>query len=198
MGQSPLLAPPNPRRRRVLRPSTVAPSLCVFVTDLGWFGLVGADDAVHALTIGHGDAGEVRAAIRRGSDPGTSGALFEKDWHPRLRADLQAYAAGNRVDFSGYRVLFPSTTPFRTRVLEATRRIAYGRTLTYAQLAEKVGCPRGARAVGNVMASNRVPILIPCHRVVARCGLGGFSAPQGVSLKDLMLRMERGEAADQT
>jgi len=63
--------------------------------------------------------------------------------------------------------------------------------LTYGQLATRAGSPRSARAVGNVMASNRVPLIIPCHRVVAAGGaLGGFSAPHGTRLKRRLLKLE--------
>jgi methylated-DNA-[protein]-cysteine S-methyltransferase len=171
-----------------------ATRLSVFVTDLGWFGLVGIDATVHALTIGHTGPDQVHSAILGRGGLEAAGIECERDWHPRLRADLQAYARGERVDFSGYRVALQPSTAFQKRVLRATRRIPYGGMLSYAELAEKVDCQRGARAVGNVMASNRTPILIPCHRVVGSGGgLGGFSAPQGVSLKQRMLRLERGE-----
>jgi len=62
---------------------------------------------------------------------------------------------------------------------------------TYGELADLAGYPGAARAVGSVMSSNRYPIIIPCHRVVGSAGsLGGFSAPQGISLKERMLTLE--------
>jgi methylated-DNA-[protein]-cysteine S-methyltransferase len=95
------------------------------------------------------------------------------------------------VDFDGCCIVFPRRTAFQTKVLDETRKIAFGETATYGELADRVGSPRAARAVGTVMASNRVPIIIPCHRVIASGGkLGGFSAPQGVDLKSRMLAFE--------
>jgi methylated-DNA-[protein]-cysteine S-methyltransferase len=82
-------------------------------------------------------------------------------------------------------------TEFQQRVFAATRRIPFGNTLSYGELATEVGSPKAARAVGAVMASNHVPIIIPCHRVIGRHGeLTGFSAPRGVSLKRQLLELE--------
>jgi methylated-DNA-[protein]-cysteine S-methyltransferase len=70
--------------------------------------------------------------------------------------------------------------------------LAYGQTSTYGELALRVGHPRAARAVGTVMATNRFPILIPCHRVLASGGkLGGYSSHAGTNLKQILLDMER-------
>jgi methylated-DNA-[protein]-cysteine S-methyltransferase len=168
--------------------------LSVFLTDFGWLGLLGHGQKTAALTIGHISADGAREAIARmlaaengeGSMP-----VVEFDWFPQLRQRLESYAQGEPVDFSDYEIETQPQTPFQKRVLAVTRRIRYGTTVTYAQLAERAGAPRAARAVGSVMASNRVPIFIPCHRVVAAGGkLGGFSAPQGISLKQQLLTME--------
>jgi methylated-DNA-[protein]-cysteine S-methyltransferase len=86
-----------------------------------------------------------------------------------------------------------SLTEFQKDVLKACRRIPPGRTLTYGQLAEKLGHPRAARAVGNALARNPVPLVVPCHRVVAGGGkFGGFSAEAGVPLKKRLLALEAG------
>lgn len=82
-------------------------------------------------------------------------------------------------------------TPFAAGTMEALRRVPAGTTVTYGGLARLAGRPGAARAVGNVMASNPVPLLVPCHRVVAAAGLGGFSG--GLDLKKKLLRLEGGE-----
>lgn len=79
-------------------------------------------------------------------------------------------------------------TPFRVKIMEALRRVPAGETMTYGELASAAGCPGGARAVGNVMARNPVPVLVPCHRVVATNGLGGFTG--GLDVKRKLLRLE--------
>ena len=72
-----------------------------------------------------------------------------------------------------------------------------GHTVTYGELATRSGTPGAARAVGSVMARNRVPVVIPCHRVVAAGGMGGFSAPNGLQLKQRMLNLEKIAALSQ-
>jgi methylated-DNA-[protein]-cysteine S-methyltransferase len=186
-----------------LLPTKAAPQLSVFLTDLGWFGLLGADQVVWQLRIGHISAAEVRAAFDQatnfsGGGFGENGAASPSalaDWFPELRERLQRYARGEAMSFDDVNVQPRPTTEFQRQVVAATRQLQYGQTVTYGTLAERVGSPRAARAVGSVMAANRVPIIIPCHRVLAAGGrLGGFSAPQGIGLKERMLAMERSEA----
>ncbi len=82
-----------------------------------------------------------------------------------------------------------SGTPFQRRVWAELRRVPFGRTVSYAELARRVGAPRAARAVGQAAGANPIPILIPCHRVVRSDGsLGGFSA--GLETKRWLLRHE--------
>ena len=79
--------------------------------------------------------------------------------------------------------------PFHEKVLAAARRISYGRTATYGELAARAGSPRAARAVGQAMAHNPVPLIIPCHRVLAAGGrLGGYGG--GLDLKRRLLGLE--------
>lgn len=181
--------------RRIDAPACNAeatPQVSIFQTDMGWFGLMGHDRTIAALTIGHCTKKEAHSAIRRrlglkSAEPDP----VEADWNPELRSRLVRYARGENVDFTDCNIRLPQLTAFQKRVLDSTRKIPYGETLSYAELADKAGSPQAARAVGNVMASNRVPILVPCHRVVASGGkLGGFSAPQGTDLKRRMLEME--------
>ncbi len=104
---------------------------------------------------------------------------------------LERLLAGEPVGFGDIEVDLGWATPFQRRVLLACRRIAWGSVATYKELACEVGVPRAARAVGNVMRANRCPLVIPCHRVVPSSGgLGGFSAPGGVQLKQRLLEME--------
>ncbi len=86
---------------------------------------------------------------------------------------------------------YGSASEFHRRVCEAARAIPAGQTLTYGELAAKLGQPGAARAVGGVMARNALPIIVPCHRVVAAGGRpGGFSAHGGVTTKLRLLRLE--------
>lgn len=106
--------------------------------------------------------------------------------------EIQRYFEGERVKF-GAALDLSHATPFGRRVYAALRKIPYGQTATYAEVAAMVGSPQACRAVGGANAKNRVPLLVPCHRVVAAGGRpGGFSAPGGVAVKLRLLDLERG------
>ncbi len=121
----------------------------------------------------------------------------ELDWNSELRRRLERYCFGEPGDFGDIPLELPAGTEFQQRVLRVTRRIPYGKTMSYGRLAEKAGFPRAARAVGTVMSSNRFPIVVPCHRVVAAGGKsGGYTSPQGVSLKLRLLALEAGVRID--
>ena len=82
-------------------------------------------------------------------------------------------------------------TPFQQQVLLQTTQIPYGSVTTYGAIAKNVGSPRAARAVGGVMASNPIPVIIPCHRVIASNGaLTGFSGAGGILMKENLLSLE--------
>ena len=104
---------------------------------------------------------------------------------------LQRYFTGERIDFKVLPVDLFGLTPFRHRVLNTTRNFTFGEVCSYGQLARECGSPYAARAVGGALASNPIPIIIPCHRVVASDGrLTGFSAPGGERTKRELLKME--------
>ena len=161
---------------------------CVFSTPLGWFGLVGQKNYVWRLVMGHRTATEAWARLHRDF---ADEMLVESDWYPALQKKLEDFASGHRVSFDKIRVRTEHRTEFQQQVIIATRAIGFGETLTYGELAARAGSPNAARAVGTVMANNDVPIIIPCHRVLASGGkIGGFSAPQGIDLKRRLLNLE--------
>ena len=105
-----------------------------------------------------------------------------------LVGELQRYFAGERVEFS-VRLDLDGLTEWQKRVLMKAAGIPYGKVMTYGDLAAAVGSPGAGRAVGQAMARNPVPIVVPCHRIVAASGkLGGFSA--GSDWKRKLLRLE--------
>ena len=109
------------------------------------------------------------------------------DEHPAAR-ELRAYFAGTLRTFRTP-VDLTGTTAFRRRVLAELVRIPYGETRTYGEIAVRVGSPRGARAIGQAVGSNPVPIVVPCHRVLAaHAKLGGFSS--GLQVKRALLQVE--------
>jgi len=110
---------------------------------------------------------------------------------PILQRQLRDYAAGKTVRRFRVKLDLSELTAFQRQALSACAKIPFGQTTTYGELARQIHRPRAARAVGSAMARNPVPIVIPCHRVLAANGkLGGFSAQQGVSLKRRLLQLE--------
>ena len=104
---------------------------------------------------------------------------------------LQRYLHGEQVDFGDIPVLLDGLTPFRRTILAAIRELHYGEISTYGRVARECGSPSAARAAGGALASNPIPIIIPCHRIVASDGrLTGFSAPGGERAKMVLLKME--------
>jgi len=103
---------------------------------------------------------------------------------------IRAYLDGQRTDFD-----LPTDisilTDFQQQVLEATQQIPRGRIATYMDIARKIGKPKAVRAVGQALGRNPIPIVIPCHRVIASDGsLGGYSGGGGLKTKARLLQLE--------
>lgn len=99
--------------------------------------------------------------------------------------------AGEPIDLAPVDVDFGQADRFDVNVYAATRRIPRGEVRTYGEIAAEIGTPGGARAVGAALGRNPVPIIVPCHRVLASAGRsGGFSAPGGTATKFKLLEIE--------
>jgi O-6-methylguanine DNA methyltransferase len=105
-----------------------------------------------------------------------------------ISAEIQEYFRGRRKDLRDIPLDLEQSTPFERRVYEATRQIPFGKVATYGQIAKAIGNPKAQRAVGQALGKNPIGIVIPCHRVVASDGLGGFTG--GVEHKRKLLRFE--------
>ncbi len=101
--------------------------------------------------------------------------------------ELRAYFDGKAKRFRT-RVDYSEGTKFQKRVWDYLMKIPYGKLVTYGEIAKKIGKPKAARAVGNAVGANPVPVIVPCHRVVATDGLGGYSC--GVRIKKNLLKLE--------
>jgi methylated-DNA-[protein]-cysteine S-methyltransferase len=112
-------------------------------------------------------------------------------------AAAKRYFAGELTDFSSVTLDLSSQDEFFKQIYAAARRVGWGQTTTYGALAKELGAgPEAARDVGQAMAKNPVPLIIPCHRVLAAGGkLGGFSAPGGSATKIVMLTLEGNDVA---
>lgn len=172
-------------------------AISVFETQMGWLAIAGKDGVLTSVKIGHSSEDlALRAFV---VEEGLSDAHIEiEDWSRDLREELTRFADGEPICFDHVELTWPKPlTRFRKRVISETRRISWGNTLTYGEVARRAGSSGAARAVGTAMSSNRFPFVVPCHRVVGSGGgLGGFTAPGGVGLKERLLMMENGSALE--
>lgn len=166
-----------------------------FETDFGFLALAAdADGLLHRIWFDYANEPELRSAIKSSIDVHENREVFwefDDDAHASVVRRFKKFARGHVDTFADLKIDQSWMTPFQRKVVGHARRIPYGRTLSYGALACKSGSPGAARAVGSVMAKNRFPLVVPCHRVVASgCRLGGFSSVNGLSTKRRLLGME--------
>jgi methylated-DNA-[protein]-cysteine S-methyltransferase len=145
---------------------------------------------VGALLLAQDEAGLLRINFSRSGRP----ARPESDWeenpsalHEPIR-QLRAYFAGDLEDFD--LPLAPEGTPFQQSVWKELCAIPYGETISYGELARRIGNPKASRAVGLANGSNPIPIIIPCHRVIGSNGkLTGYGG--GLPIKEKLLALEK-------
>jgi methylated-DNA-[protein]-cysteine S-methyltransferase len=161
----------------------------IFPTDWGFFGMAGDRHGICRTCLPLRDRQTVCQELLRG--------LTDWEEDPAFCAKFQrqiiAYFEGHKIDFSSDFPLIPEGIGgFGGQVLRACRKVPFGRTKTYGELAARIGRPGAARAVGSALARNPIPLLIPCHRIIRSDGnLGGFSAPGGTAFKRRLLLHER-------
>ncbi len=159
-----------------------------FATRLGWMAMVAEKNHLKQLVFGYPSKKTALAAL----DKQLLAAAKPIDAVSPLTKRLRAYAEGQADDFHDVAVDLGEKTPFQQKVLKLCRRIPFGKTMTYGELAKRAGAPGAARAVGSCMARNRLPLVVPCHRVVpSGSRLGNYSAPGGTETKQHLLDMER-------
>ncbi len=160
----------------------------IFETKWGYFGLAGTQAALRRTCL----PGPKPAGVRARLLESLPGAELDEDFFKTLQEQIAGYFEGAYVDFSDVPLDLESFSPFSRRVLAACKDVKIGQTATYSELAEKAGSPGAGRAAGSVMASNPLPLIIPCHRIIRTDGqMGGFTAPGGIPLKKKMLELER-------
>ena len=159
----------------------------VFPSDLGWIATAWQGKRLHRVTFAHSNP---QSAVKQ-VEAGETEIVAPLGKMQQLVGRLQAFARGDRRDnFADIPLDTDGMTEFQIKVTELCRKIRSGQTMSYGALARAAGYPGAARAVGSVMANNRWPLIIPCHRVVAAHGLGGFSARQGLRMKRRLLAYE--------
>lgn len=169
-------------------------AMSCFKTSLGWIGLDASAAGVRRLMLGGGGQREVLAALRAAAlraaaraDATTDGQAAETVLR-QAQAEVEAFLSGERQVFA-VPVDWTIGTTFQRRVWRAAVKIPYGRVRSYGWVASKIGGRQFSRAVGMALGANPVPLIIPCHRIVAQDGsLGGFSC--GLPIKRHLLRLE--------
>lgn len=158
-----------------------------FDTALGMFGIGWTERGVARLLLPGEDAEAMRNRLDRGgARPGEPDRAISA-----LMDRIEDYAEGARVDFSGTRLDLAGVPDFHRRAYDLLLLVGWGETLTYGDLARRLGDVGLSRAVGQAMGANPIPLIIPCHRVLAGNGKpGGFSAPGGAASKVRMLALE--------
>ncbi len=156
----------------------------VFDTDMGWLGITGSAQGLLSITLPQGSAQEAHRLL--------GDRINHATWSPGSFEDLMERL---RAYFSGYKVTFADeldlsqAAPFQRQVWQITRLIAYDETRSYGWVADQIGQPKSARAVGQALGRNPLPVIVPCHRVISSDGkLGGYTG--GIEMKRLLLNLE--------
>jgi len=157
-------------------------------TSAGWVGLARTELGLRRCTLYKSTKRDALADLGEGwetVDDGTDALLKKAERLVRDHASGKRIKADIKLDLTGI-------PPFTRKALEACHAIPYGETRTYGDLATAAGSPKAARAAGQAMANNPIPILIPCHRVVGSDGnLTGFAGgTEGLGMKEAMLAKE--------
>ena len=159
----------------------------VFPSELGWMCAAWRGDRLYELTFGHSDPNQAVRALRHVETLPTDPNRGQRTFIHRL----QKFACQATDDLADIQLDLSEYTAFQRRIVEACRSIPIGETHSYGELARRAGHPGAARATGQVMATNRFPLIVPCHRVVGSGGsIGGFSAPDGLAMKRRLLALE--------
>jgi methylated-DNA-[protein]-cysteine S-methyltransferase len=168
----------------------------LFETAIGWAGVAWSDDGLAAVHLPERDPDTARRSFLR-RFPDAEAAAPTPEVATAIEA-IRALLAGAAADLSGVRLDLSRTPEFHARVYEIARAIPPGATMTYGEVAERLGDKRLARDVGQALGKNPWPIVVPCHRVTAAGGkLGGFSARGGARTKLKLLAIEGADAAAQ-
>ncbi|HVV10813.1 methylated-DNA--[protein]-cysteine S-methyltransferase [Amycolatopsis sp.] len=163
--------------------------LAVFTTAIGHCGIAWGDRGVVGVCLPGRSAESTRAAVRKQCPEAVE---TEPPQHIAHAMDeIVALLRGERLDLTDIELDLEGMPEFHRKVYEVARAIPPGKTLTYGEVAARIGMPGSAQAVGQALGHNPIPIIVPCHRVLAAGGkMGGFSAPGGVDTKRRILVIE--------
>lgn len=159
-------------------------------TRIGWLGLAWSGAGITQLQLpGRDRAATEKMLLRRESTMVEQ--LVPPAWIADVCALLKRYMSGEPVDFSPVPVDLEGVDAFRLAIYRSARQLGFGQVTTYGALAGQAGHPGLARETGKALGQNPVPVIVPCHRIVAAGNrIGGFSAPGGATTKERLLAME--------
>jgi len=158
----------------------------VFKIDEGWCAVCATKKGISFFTLPRASKEEAMDAIKKH----TVDLEIEEapDSFERIKKDIVNYFSGKKIEFESS-IDLSKYTPFQSAVFTAARSIPYGETRSYRWIAKKIGNPKGVRAVGQALKLNKIPLIIPCHRIIEENGrLGGFSF--GIKWKERLLQLE--------
>ncbi|HEY6259696.1 MAG TPA: methylated-DNA--[protein]-cysteine S-methyltransferase [Xanthobacteraceae bacterium] len=168
--------------------SPVREHYCLFDTAIGACGVAWSEHGLTRLRLPESDRGATEKRLKARAAKACEAPPPGID---RLIADVQSYMSGRCTDFSSVVLDLTGVDAFERQVYAAARRIPWGRTTSYGELARQIEAPEAARAVGRALSCNPVPIIVPCHRILAKGHrIGGFSAPGGAFTKQNLLALE--------
>lgn len=169
--------------------SEITAGHAVLETVIGFMGIAWSEKGLIRLCLPERSREAIERRLFR--HQGVSTSTEQPQWVVELIASIKAYAAGEDVDFSGVPVDLDGVDDFRLAIYDAARKLRFGETTTYGELAKRAGHAGLPRETGAALGANPVPLVIPCHRILAAGGkIGGFSAPGGSATKEKMLAME--------
>jgi len=163
--------------------------IAVFDTAIGIAGVAWTERGICNVVMAERDADTARARLRRNcpEDAETDPPAPVADAISRIRSHLD----GALDPMRDIEVDLDDASEFRRDVYDVARSVDPGETITYGEIARRIGNPHASREVGQAMGANPVPLIVPCHRVLAADNrMGGFSAPGGITTKLRLLRIE--------
>jgi methylated-DNA-[protein]-cysteine S-methyltransferase len=163
----------------------------IFKTEIGFFGILTQKGTIVQTSL----PTKERKTAKNNLLNSQKNAKQDPSLLLKLQTQIKLYFEGKNIDFNADIDLnLEGLTQFSQDILKACQKIPYGQTVSYKKLAEMANHPKAARAVGNVMGNNPIPLIIPCHRVIKSNGsIGGFqrNTPGAQDLKKRMLELER-------
>jgi methylated-DNA-[protein]-cysteine S-methyltransferase len=159
-------------------------SYVIFTVEVGWMGIIGSKEGLLRTTLPLLSEKDVYRRLENSLE----GAKVSQSSFEYLIKRFRAYFSGEKVEFPD-KLDLSSATDFQLEVWQATRSIPFGETRSYTWIARQIGKPKAVRAVGQALGKNPLPVIVPCHRVLAsNGGMGGFSG--GIETKRFLLSLE--------